>query len=75
MTTAELIEILKDYPQDSIVVVDGYEGGLEELDTISTIIINKNVNEESYYGDHEEAMSNPKHKLDMPEFPAVYLPR
>ena len=74
MTTAELIELLKDYPQDALVVVDGYEGGICEVETISTTSIVKDVNPEDYYGDHEEVCA-PGDYNGTERFTAVYIPR
>lgn len=36
MTVAELIARLEEMPQDSRVVVDGCEGGLEDVSSVST---------------------------------------
>jgi hypothetical protein len=31
MTKAELIEMLSEYPDETMVVIQGYEGGLEDI--------------------------------------------
>jgi phosphoribosyl-AMP cyclohydrolase len=41
MTIKELTDILKQYPQDSVVVVDGYEDGFTELEQVKLIQIIK----------------------------------
>lgn len=57
MTVRELIDILKRHPDDLRVVLDGYEGGCEDVSEgqIRRVKIALNVNEESYYGNHEES--------------------
>jgi hypothetical protein len=57
MTVAELIDSLGCYPADMIVVIDGYESGVEDITTskIRDIAIIRDVNTEGYYGPHEEA--------------------
>jgi hypothetical protein len=54
MTVAQLIEQLKNYPSDLPVVVSGYEGGYNDVDTFETIKIVRDYNEEWYYGKHED---------------------
>lgn len=39
MTVAELIEILSQQPPERRVVLNGYEGGLDDIDTVSEISI------------------------------------
>lgn len=53
MTVAELIAELQRLPQDAMVVVDGYEGGLRDVKDASVVNIKLNVNDEWYYGPHE----------------------
>jgi len=55
MTAQELIDKLKTYPPETMVVVDGYEGGCGEPTEISLINIKLNQNTEWYYGKHEVA--------------------
>lgn len=56
-TVKELIEKLKTMPQEAIVLLDGYEGGLSDIGTIKTASVDLNVNKEDYYGPHEESDS------------------
>ena len=53
MLVSELIEKLRELPQDSRIVVNGYEGGVVEVATANEITIALNVNTEWYYGEHE----------------------
>lgn len=53
MNVKQLIEKLQDLPQDSIVVVRGYEGGVDEITEISVSKVALNINSEWYYGKHE----------------------
>lgn len=54
MKVKDLIEKLKEFDPDLMVVRPGYEGGVTEIDHISTIEVALNVNEEWYYGEHEQ---------------------
>lgn len=53
MNAAQLIEHLKQFPSDTMVIVRGYEGGVDEVDFVSKEKIDLNVNTEWYYGKHE----------------------
>ena len=53
MNVKELIEQLQTMPPDTMLVVDGYEDGVNNVKTVNLIKINLNVNEEWYYGAHE----------------------
>ena len=54
MTIAELIKNLQEYPEDTRVVIPGYEGGLTDVDTAEMTEIYLNYNDTWYYGKHEE---------------------
>lgn len=54
MTVAQLIESLKNYPPDLPVVVSGYEGGYNDVDSFENIKIVRDFNKEWYYGKHED---------------------
>ena len=54
MKVKDLIEKLKEFDPDLMVVRAGYEGGVTEINHISTIEVALNVNEEWYYGEHEQ---------------------
>ena len=74
MTVAELIAKLQEMPQDARVVVDGYEGGLEDVSNVNTIsvVLNGNRPGFEYYGPHEEW----EPYMDQePDETAVYIPR
>lgn len=63
MTIKELIEQLQKHDQDRVVMVDGYEGGLDSDIGISTGDVVLNVNAQDYYGPHELA---PYHTTNHP---------
>jgi len=54
MTVSELIEKLKTYSSDTLVLVDGYEGGYSEISSVKEIKVKLNVNSESYNGPHDD---------------------
>lgn len=54
MNVAQLIEKLKNYPQDLRVVVHGYEGGYDDVDTFENLKIVLDYNTAWYYGKHED---------------------
>ena len=60
MTIKELIEKLKDYPEDTRVIVDGYEGGYEDVNNVDIIHIKLNVNSADYYGPHDSCKADEK---------------
>lgn len=79
MKVKELIEKLKEMPEDALVLTTGYEGGLKEIcGPVSVEVFHKDV--AWYYGDYWEAdKDNLEYRLDEDEEPdiiqAVYLPR
>lgn len=50
MTVAELIEKLKQMPQDALVVAKGYEDGYDTIKKVSLIVVEENPKIEWYYG-------------------------
>ena len=53
MNVKELREALADLPDDQMVVVRGYEGGVDEVVKVEPLDVYLNVNPEDYYGNHE----------------------
>ena len=53
MTVHALIQILTEMPQDALIVIDGYEGGVNEVSEVSNVKIKCNVNTGWYDGKHE----------------------
>ena len=53
MKVKELIEVLSQLDPELMVVVAGYEGGVNEVDKSELCDIELNVNDEWYYGKHE----------------------
>ena len=61
MTVSELIETLKAHPGDRRVLVNGYEGGFDDLspERVSLVRIALNTGVEDWEGQHGEADENP----------------
>ena len=53
MRVSELIKILQEMSQDHMVVIRGYEGGVDEVTDLENARIELDVNEEWNYGSHE----------------------
>ncbi len=54
MKVKDLIEKLKTFPEDHLVVVNGYEGGFSDIDSLKSLKVKLNVNPESYNGPHDD---------------------
>jgi hypothetical protein len=69
MNVKELTDILNMYPETMRVVVDGYEGGYEDIcnsgrHSVYTIPLFLNRNpDDPYYGEHEECLN----EYDIPD--------
>lgn len=77
MKVKHLILRLQECDPEAMVVVDGYEGGVTDLDNIQdSITVAINVNGESYYGEHEVVYDYNEAQLgEFKKLKAVYLPR
>lgn len=77
MTVRELIEKLQTLDADAMVVVDGYESGVDELQRVEVTDIALNYNKQWYYGQHEPvAHIVNRDDVDQHEIVSVvYLPR
>ena len=53
MKVKELIELLSQMNPELMVVIGGYEGGVDEIDKFEMCDIELNVHTEWYYGKHE----------------------
>ena len=63
MKVKELIEKLSQLDPELMVVVAGYEGGVDEMDKFELCNIELNVNDDWYYGKHEVLYKDkPKNK-------------
>ena len=60
MKVKELIEALSQLDPELLVVVHGYEGGVNEVDRCDVYDIELNVNTEWYYGKHEVLLEGDK---------------
>lgn len=58
LTVGELIERLRQFPDDMPVVLAGYEGGFNDPLHIRKVGIKRDANRESWMGQHEEAASS-----------------
>ena len=58
MTVAELINKLKEIPNETLVLVDGYEGGYSDISISIDVTVSLNVNKESYMGPHDDDPSS-----------------
>jgi hypothetical protein len=59
MTITELITELQKHDPTSQVVVNGYEGGFDDITNVTTLPLKLNVNHEWYYGAHEPEYEHP----------------
>ena len=72
MTVAELIENLQNLPSDHMVVIRGYEGGVDEVTDLESAKIILDVNKEWNYGSHE--LLDPRDRSEGEDITdAVYL--
>ena len=57
MTVSELINLLRNYPADLRVVVDGYEDGFDDLspEQLSVVTVGLDTGQDEWVGDHIEA--------------------
>ncbi len=64
MTVDELIQLLAKHPPDLRVMLDGYEGGVDDLEPhfVLTSDVHLNANTRWYYGRHEEAYAGDRDK-------------
>jgi len=53
MKVKELIETLSQLDPELMVVVAGYEGGVDEMDKYELCDVELNANDEWYYGKHD----------------------
>ena len=55
MVVRELIKKLQEYDPEKRVIVNGYEGGYDDLQKVEDILIAININKKgSYYGPHDD---------------------
>lgn len=71
MKVKDLIEALKTFDQEKMVVINGYEGGIETVREVRnlSIIVNENLGD-SYMGEHGKARDNEEGATEV-----VYIPR
>lgn len=62
MTVSDLIEMLQKMPQEHMVVIRGYEGGVDEVTELEKTRVILDVNEEWNYGSHE--LLDPRDRSD-----------
>jgi hypothetical protein len=54
MNVRELIEILSKYDLNQRVIIAGYEGGYNDIETLKEVEVELNIYDEWFYGSHEE---------------------
>lgn len=54
MKVNELIERLKEFDPETMVIVNGYEDGYDEIVNVKEKMIDLNVHSEWYYGSHDD---------------------
>lgn len=64
MKVKELIEKLQSLDPEHMLVINGYEGGVNEVSEVETIRILTDQNKEWYYGKHEEVGSYDEEKYE-----------
>jgi len=62
VTVSDLIEMLQKMPQEHMVVIRGYEGGVDEVTELEKTRVILDVNEEWNYGSHE--LLDPRDRSD-----------
>ena len=75
MKVKELIEQLSKMDPEAMVVVDGYEGGVDELKKITEEEVYLNVHHEYYYGSHELSYNLFGAPQDCQKTKVIYIPR
>ena len=60
MNVKQLIEVLSKMDSELMVVVHGYEGGVNEVGSCNLCDIELNLNTAWYYGKHETLLNNDK---------------
>jgi hypothetical protein len=72
MKVKELIEQLQKFDPETLVMVDGYEGGYSDILELHKIPIKLNYHKDWYYGKHEECDAITGYMMDCE---AVIIPR
>jgi len=75
MTVKELIEKLEQCPQDSIVIVDSYEGDYDLVKEVSEFEVaeKKREHTNAYMGDYASVTEYPPEKFKQERYNAVYI--
>jgi len=64
MKVKKLIELLSQMDPELMVVVAGYEGGVDEMDKYELCDVELNVNTEWYYGKHGKGRGTQKERFN-----------
>lgn len=74
MTVKELINKLKEYPDDTPCVVSGYEGGLSDIEQVYSDKVFLDVHrDDNYYGPHEFIRSTDDYYADYEQTLAIFI--
>ena len=60
MNIKELIDKLKEHDEKLSIIICGYEDGYDDLQSVTTMKIERNVNDYGFCGDHEEDINGEK---------------
>lgn len=55
MTVKQLKSALEHYPEDALILVEGYEGGFSDIGLIKETRVQLDLNNEDWLGPHDEA--------------------
>lgn len=75
MIVKELKEKLSKYPDDMSIVIDGYEGGVDDMDRIKEVEIVRNVRHSDYEGPHDILIGVCDSNKNKPHDLVLYFPR
>lgn len=69
MTIKELIIKLRNYPEEMRVIIEGYEGGFNDISSIKEKTIAVDVNKEWYLGQHID--SDDEYMMEKADHPVI----
>lgn len=58
MTVKQLKLALERFPEETLVLVHGYEGGFSDIQSVEPVKVKLNCNEEEWYGPHENVQGS-----------------
>lgn len=73
MTVGELIKLLQQLPEDLLVVVDGYEQGVDEAALVERVPLQLNTKFDKYSGQHSRCSPYMDDEEFIADSEAVYI--